>query len=69
MSQVLDAKYWADPKIMGNVELAGGETKPLQNFVWTPASSMKLFQSSQWNLSRYTLINTSSPIVMSCNYL
>ena len=33
---------------MGNIELVGVETKPLQNFIWTTAWSIELFQSSQW---------------------
>jgi len=47
-SQVLDVEHRADSKITGNIKLIGTGTKPPQNFVWTPASSMKFFQSFQW---------------------
>ena len=47
-SQVLNAEHRADPKIMGNIEFVSAWTKSLQNLVWTPALSMKPFQSSQW---------------------
>jgi len=42
-SQVLNAEHWADLKITRNIELVGAGTKPSQNLVWIPASSMKLF--------------------------
>jgi len=45
---VLDVEHQTNPKIKGNIELVEDETKPPQNLVWTPASNMKLFQSSHW---------------------
>ena len=47
-SHVIDAKYWVDLKITGNIELIGTGTKPSENLVWTSALSMEPFQCSQW---------------------
>jgi len=45
-SQILNAKHRADPKITVNIERGGTGTKPPQNLVWTPASSIEFFQIS-----------------------
>ena len=65
-SQILDAKYRADSKIMGNIELISAETKPLQNLVWTNVLSMKLSQSSWW---KPFWVHSNQHLVTSCEFM
>ena len=70
-SQILDAEYQVDSKIMGNFELISTGIKLLQNLVWTTLSSMELSQNSQWEplwvRSNQHLV--TALIAMPCNRL